>query len=81
MDERDYKAMNNQMSKAKEKAEALMKKMDYGQTGYSNQAKQCALIAVEEIINELKQYVGFDTLERNKTYWQGVKQELLKSNR
>ena len=65
---------------AKEKAEELVDKM-YGVTDY--QAKQSALIAVDEIIKRTR---SVNTMppncqkidENTKEYWQEVKQEILK---
>jgi len=58
--------------KAKEKARELFDKMCYWHMvdGGSNQheAKQCALIAVDEILNLLPL--------ANRDYWQQVKQEI-----
>ena len=55
----------------KEKAENLIDKM-YEQTLNKSEAIQCALIAVEEIINE------FYTHPIAKIYWQEVKEEIEK---
>jgi hypothetical protein len=59
----------------KEKAEVLANKMYVGfvQDLYSYKAKQCALIAVNEI---LKEYWSHDTKRRD--WWQEVKQEIEK---
>ena len=58
----------------KEKAAELINKMYYTQSSPTHwvQAQQCALIAVDEII---KTYLEIDP---KLTYWQEVKQELLK---
>jgi hypothetical protein len=56
---------------AKEKAKDLFDKM-YFETTTKYDAKQCALIAVDEIINE------FYTHPVAKMYWQEVKQEIEK---
>ena len=57
----------------KEKAEMLMQRFIYRTTGYVeiDDAKKCALIAVDEIIKTLKPpcLTEFD-------YWQQVKQEI-----
>ena len=43
-----------------------------------SQAKQCALIAVDEILGAIKEiFETLDTIEEKK-YWQEVKQELCK---
>jgi hypothetical protein len=43
-----------------------------------NSAKQCALIAVDEILGAIKEiFETLDTIEEKK-YWQEVKQELCK---
>ena len=59
----------------KEKAKELYFKMYniYGYTDYHLIAKQCALIAVDEILNE---YWSHDTKRRD--WWHEVKQEIEK---
>ena len=42
---------------------------------FDNQLKQCALIAVDEIIEELLSGIDF-WMERRIKYWQEVKQEI-----
>lgn len=62
------------MSNPKEKAKELLDKMTTNADSliYKNQyAKECALIAVDEILKA----IGFSD---NKFYWQEVKQELEK---
>ena len=66
----------------KEKAEQLIRKYytfginKEGQTLSWNECKECALIAVDEIILSLDyDYIGF---ERQNKYWQEVKQEIEK---
>ena len=62
------------MSNPKEKAKELLAKMTTNADSliYKNQyAKQCALIAVDEIIN-----AGKDVDEFSDSYWQEVKQEI-----
>jgi len=44
----------------------------------NNEAKQCALIAVDEIINNSLEYMGCDLKDGEIIYWQEVKQEILK---
>ncbi|MGV7234633.1 MAG: hypothetical protein ACQ9ET_00100 [Nitrosomonadaceae bacterium] len=67
---------------AKEKAEELIEKysqaldwvcIDMG-TELENEFKQCALIAVDEIIDTIPMYTG--TLNEKWTYWQEVKTEI-----
>jgi hypothetical protein len=41
-------------------------------------AKQCALIAVDEIINNSLEYMGCDLNDGEIIYWQEVKQEIEK---
>lgn len=41
-------------------------------------AKQCALIAVDEIINNSLEYMGCDLKDGEIIYWQEVKQEIKK---
>lgn len=68
----------------KEKAEELVHKMYAGFVHdlYSYKAKQCAIIAVDEILNNclFEQYsCGFLTLEpKHEKYWEEVKEELIK---
>ena len=72
----------------KEKANELIEKytfytlVDFSDENY-NRTVDCALIAVEEIINELKNEVWFSNCEDNNidkrfNYWQEVKEELIK---
>jgi hypothetical protein len=42
------------------------------------QAKQCALIAVEEIIAQIEPSVSMDVISARINYWQEVKQEIEK---
>ena len=68
----------------KEKAEELVEKFSDLEDGemYIGKAKQCALIAVDEIINSLENYGKesdeLQNMENDFRYWQEVKQELLK---
>jgi hypothetical protein len=71
---------------AKEKAEELVnrymnlnkvKLSDYSVI-YTPTAKQCALIAVDEIINNSLEYMGCDLKDGEIIYWQEVKEEILK---
>jgi len=60
----------------KEKAKELVAKYKgFGMYNESIAAKQCALIAVDEILNAIEQI--FETFEERK-YWQEVKQEIEK---
>jgi hypothetical protein len=45
---------------------------------YDNQLKECALIAVDEIINNSLEYMGCDLNDGEIIYWQEVKQEIEK---
>lgn len=57
-----------------EKAKELVYKfMDTRWDMSKEDGKQCSLITVEEVINELEDYTGEDT-----KYWQDVKQEINK---
>ena len=68
----------------KQKAEELVEKFSDLEDGemYIGKAKQCALIAVDEIINSLENYGKesdeLQNMENDFRYWQEVKQELLK---
>jgi hypothetical protein len=59
----------------KEKAEQLYNKMVVDFDIDHWQTKQCALVAVDEILNVIEQI--FETFEERK-YWQEVKQEIEK---
>jgi hypothetical protein len=59
----------------KEKARELVEDMhDAPEMGYNEHAKQCALIAVDEIMNVI---IGSYDYELEKIYWQDVKNEIL----
>jgi len=62
----------------KEKAEELINKMYYTQSSPTswNQAQQCTLIAVDEILNHHSQEQGLYRIDTY--YWQEVKIELKK---
>lgn len=60
--------------KPKEKAEELLDKMTM-EIGKFN-AKQCALIAVEEILNTLYSIPFGNALDNELEYWEEVKQEI-----
>jgi len=65
--------MNNMTPK--EKAIDLVEDMhDAPEMGYNEHAKQCALIAVDEIMNVI---IGSYDYELEKIYWQDVKNEIL----
>jgi hypothetical protein len=49
---------------------------DFAESYY--QAKQCALIAVDEIINNSLEYMGCDLNDGEIIYWEEVKQEIEK---
>lgn len=57
----------------KEKAKSLVGRMERSKDMPYQYAKQCALIAVDEILNS-----GKDVDEFCDSYWQDVKQEILK---
>ena len=68
---------------AKDKAEELVHKMYAGfvHSLYSYKAKQCALIAVDEIIKALNDdiYIQGETdIDSHIDYWKEVKQEIEK---
>jgi hypothetical protein len=63
----------------KEKAEELIMKMSFETHAYN--AKSCALVAVDERIDEMYAWMGGGTTEWEKdryNYWQEVKQEIQK---
>jgi hypothetical protein len=62
---------------AKEKAKELVDKFSDLEDGemYIGKAKQCALIAVDEILNTIEFSSQVDELSKT-IYWQKVKQEL-----
>lgn len=68
---------------AKEKGKDLVETMGlhFGESyGYNlNKAKQCALIAINEIIEELDGIYTRET-EGRKLYWEEVKEEVEKGN-
>ena len=68
----------------KEKAQELIDKM-YSSYSYPfditvrrRSAKQCALIAVDEIIANIEPSVSMDVIESRIKYWQEAKQEIEK---
>ena len=66
----------------KEKAEELVDKFYYIPNSQGifmmqdYQAKECALIAVDEIIANIEPSVSMDVIEARVNYWQEVKQEI-----
>ena len=68
----------------KEKAKELVEKFSDLEDGemYIGKSKECALIAVDEIINSLENYGKesdeLQNMENDFRYWQEVKEELLK---
>jgi hypothetical protein len=59
----------------KEKAKELFFKMSFETHAYN--AKHCALIAVNEIIQHIEtSYHNEDIIKGSKLYWQEVKQEI-----
>jgi hypothetical protein len=70
----------------KEKADELVKKMYEVRSGYVSMityhfAKQCALVAVDEIINEYGTYYKITVEDKQVVYWEEVKQEINKLSR
>jgi hypothetical protein len=61
---------------SKEKAKELVDKF-YNEVKYMERAKECALIAVDEILNIVKGIYDYD-YEVLYPYWQEVKQEIEK---
>ena len=49
-----------------------------GEYDIDKHAKQCAIIAVDEIISEIEPSVSMDVIEARIKYWQEVKQEIEK---
>jgi hypothetical protein len=62
----------------KDKALELVEDMhDAPEVGYNEHAKQCALIAVEEILSDYKNYLMHENTEyKGLMYWQEVKKEI-----
>jgi hypothetical protein len=53
--------------------------LDYEGSGLNSfKAKQCALIAVDEIISHIEPSVSMDVISARINYWQEVKQEIKK---
>lgn len=72
------------MNSPKEKAKELVEKYDcinFEISAYKNwveAAKQCALIAVDEILEIINETMILVDIESDYDYWQEVKQEILK---
>jgi hypothetical protein len=67
----------------KEKAEELVKKMYAAHSGLVSMltlyfAKKCALIAVDEIIQEVVESADNEIKSTRVIYWEKVKEEILK---
>jgi hypothetical protein len=62
---------------AKEKAQELFDKY-FEVTNNYYQAKQCALIAVDEVIYNIEPSVSMDVISARIKYWEQVKQEIEK---
>jgi hypothetical protein len=50
----------------------------FGNTAYKSLSKQCALIAVDEIIANIEPSVSMDVISARIKYWQQVKEEIEK---
>ena len=68
-----------------EKAKELVGKFKYNTRAFNEtngwedtifNAKQCALIAVDEIISEIEPSVSMDVIEARIKYWKQVKQQI-----
>ena len=59
----------------KEKANELFGKF-YSITGPFTEAKECALLTVDEIIAQIEPSVSMDVISARITYWNEVKQEI-----
>lgn len=62
----------------KEKAKELVNKYLQVYDGRVDKAKQCALIAVDEIINNSLEYMGCKHEDGEIIYWKQVKNEIEK---
>jgi hypothetical protein len=64
----------------KEKAKQLVDRYNHHELLYWHltlvQAKQCVLIAVDEIIAQIEPSVSMDVISARINYWQQVKQEI-----
>lgn len=77
--------MNNNKQTAQEKAKELVNRFMFagiyftdGIDGARKNAKQCALIAVDEIIAQIEPSVSIDVISARIKYWEEVKQEIEK---
>lgn len=64
-----------------EKAISLVKSMSISDDTYLNRnryAKQCALIAVDEIVANIEPSVSMDVISARIYYWEQVKEEIEK---
>lgn len=61
----------------KEKAQELVDKYYY-YVGSVLEQKQCALIAVDEVVAQIEPSVSMDVISARIEYWQQVKQEIEK---
>jgi hypothetical protein len=67
------------MTQTEEKAREIVIKMQFQKEPLMfDQAKQCALIAVEEILNTLYSIPFGNALDNELEYWEEVKQEIEK---
>ena len=83
-----YKLYKQKTMTPKQKAEQLVEAMAFScrECDYEAKAKQCALIAVDEILNTLKIFIEKDTTSKSVVnfsvsrivYWVQVKQEIEK---
>jgi hypothetical protein len=66
------------MTPPKEKAEELIDRFTFNcrECDYEDNANQCALIAVEEILNTLYSIPFGNALDNELEYWEEVKQEI-----
>lgn len=62
----------------KEKAESLVRRMTVDFSIDSWQSKQCAVIAVDEIISHIEPSIPIDTLKIRLEYWKEVIEEIEK---
>ena len=76
------KPLNHNRMKAKEKAKELVQRFiahayhNNNELQCKDHSKQCALMAVDEIINQCWDYREID-LEASYNYWEEVKQEII----
>ena len=66
---------------AKEKALDLISSFEWElQTHQNYEAKQCVLICVDEIIEEVREFCDDNFIQDRLNYWSEVKQEIKKIN-